>query len=320
MTLKICCLAGADETTPLFELAVISDLYPYAEWAFLYSPRRQGSPGRYPSTARIRRAFTELPPYVRMALHVCGGGVPDLLAGEPEVSDLVAQIGARGGRVQFNFNGADGDVDRAKLRDFLLSRPDVPFITQHNDKTGALTLALAGVPNHSVLFDASPVRGIKPDAWPRAMPSTRCGYSGGLGPETLEMALPAIYEAAGSAEFWISLGDQLRDANDRFDVRAARNCLELVGFELTARREMPKQHPRRRQCELIDLFDTGLTRENEAGIDFEMMLQHMVHATQDSLDPNVMEVRRKAENLLLRKGNVSILRRGEHERGMGLPN
>ena len=83
MALKLCNLVGADETTPLFELAVISDLFPYAGWGFLYSPRRQGSPGRYPSTERIRRAFKELPRYVRTSLHVCGEGVTDLLNGEP---------------------------------------------------------------------------------------------------------------------------------------------------------------------------------------------------------------------------------------------
>ena len=76
MALKLCCFTGADETTPLFELAVVSDLYPYAEWAFLYSPRRQGAPGRYPSIERIQRAFKDLPSYVRLALHVCGEGVP----------------------------------------------------------------------------------------------------------------------------------------------------------------------------------------------------------------------------------------------------
>ena len=42
-----------------------------------------------------------------------------------------------------------------------------------------------------------------------------------------------------------------------------------------------------------------------------MMLQRMVHVTEQTLDPNVQEVRRKAENLLLRYGNVSLLRKGE---------
>jgi hypothetical protein len=309
MALKICSLVGADETTPLFELAVISDLYPYAEWGFLYSPRRQGSPGRYPSVARIERAFKELPSYVRLALHVCGEGVTDLLADEAVVASLVSRLAARGGRVQLNFNGVE--VDRVWLREYLLAHPDIPFITAHNSRTAAITLSLAGVANHAVLFDNSLETGISPVVWQKAMPGANCGYAGGLGPETIEKVLPDIYAAAGHADFWISMSGKLRDQNDRFDVRAARNCLELVGFELLERLEMPKTHPRRRQCELIDLFDSGLTRENEAGAEFEMMLQHMVHVTENSLDPNVQDMRRKAENLLLRQGNVSLLRRGD---------
>ena len=155
MTLKICSLTGVDETTPLFELAVISDLFPYAEWGFLYSPRRQGAPGRYPSIARIQRAFTELPPYVRMALHICGEGVSDLLGGESKVSRLAASIGERGGRVQFNIEGGADELTRGRLRELLLAHPKMMFITQHNEKNAALTLALAGLTNHSVLLEAS---------------------------------------------------------------------------------------------------------------------------------------------------------------------
>jgi len=48
MPLTCCCLTGVDDLTPLIELAVVSDLYPYAEWGFPYSPKRQGTPGRSP--------------------------------------------------------------------------------------------------------------------------------------------------------------------------------------------------------------------------------------------------------------------------------
>jgi hypothetical protein len=252
----------------------------------------------------MQRAFKELPRYVRMALQVCDSAVADLLADEPVVSGLVTQVGARFGRVQLDFAEGECKIDHARLRAFMLNRHGIEFITLHNEKNAALTASLAGVPNHSILFDASFGRGVRPDAWPKAIATKRCGYAGGLGVDSLEKELPRIYAAADQVEFWISLGDRLRDNNDRFDIHAARHCLELVGFELSHRTEMPKQHPRRRQCELIDLFDAGLTHESESALDFEMMLQHMVHASQDSLDPNLMEVRRKAEGLLLRKGNA----------------
>jgi len=304
MALRMCSLAGVDETTPLFELAVVSDLYGFAEWAFLYSPDRPRPPGRYPSVARLQRALGELPRYVRLALHISGAAVGDLLAGEPVVSGLVKQVGARSGRVQLDLTEADAAFDGVRLREFMLQQSDVAFITLHDAKNPGLSALLAGVPNHAVLFDTPPVRGAKDRSWPEAE-DTKCrGYAGGLGIETLERELPRIYAAAGQADFWIGLGDLVRDQNDRFDVHAARHCLELVALELSNRIELPRQHPRRRQCELIDLFDAGLTDERESVLDFEMMLQHMVHASRDTLDPNLMEIRRKAEVLLLRKGNV----------------
>src|SRR5882757_7463136 len=308
MPLSRCSLTGVDDTTPLVELVAVSDLYPFVEWGFLSSPKRQGTRGRYPSVARLRRAFKELPSMVRVALHVCGNGVSQLLGGESVVSGLFEQARTRGGRVQLNFEASGGEVDVAKLRAFMLARPDVTFITQHNDDNARVTAALADVPNHAVLLDASLGHDLAPGLWPAALPSVRCGYAGGLGPDKLAQALPRIYGAAGDTDFWIEMGGRLRDADDRFDAHAARQCLDIVGSDLTQRPVIPPPRPRRRQCELIDLVDSGLTREDGAERDFETMLRQLVHATRDSLDPDVATVRRRAENLLLRKGSATPLR------------
>ncbi len=307
MSLDRCTLTGVDETTPLVELAVVSDLYPYAEWAFLYSPRQQGTPGRYPSVRRIERAFRELPPYVRVALHVCGDGVVQLLDDEPVVSGLVSQVRIRGGRVQLNFSVTGGTIDLGRLRAFVLERPDLVFITQHNRGNALATQALAGVPNHAVLFDESLGRGILPRAWPAPLPSVACGYAGGLGPESLPQQLPRIYEAAGGAPFWIDMEARLRDEHDRFSMPFARTCLEIVSAEASERLDVPAPRQLRRQCEPIELIDSGLMR-SDVEREFELMLRQMVHATRDSLDPNVTEARRRAESLLRRKGTISVQR------------
>jgi len=57
--------------------------------AFLYSPDRQGNP-RSVSVGRPAAGapFKDLPSMVKVALHVCGNGVPQLLDGEPVVSGL----------------------------------------------------------------------------------------------------------------------------------------------------------------------------------------------------------------------------------------
>lgn len=304
MPLTRCTLTGVDETTALVELVAVSDLCPFVEWGFLYSPKHQDGRGRYPSVARLRRAFKDLPSMVRVALHVCGNGVAQLLDGEAVVSGLLEQMRTRGGRVQLNVEAGGGQVDVAKLRAFVLGRPEVTFITPHNNDHAPITAALAGVANHAIVFDASLGRGLAPDVWPAALPSVRCGYAGGLGPDRLAQALPRIYEAAGSTDFWIDMEERLRDPDDRFDMHAARKCLDIVGNDLTERPVMPPPRPRRRQCELIDLVDNGLTREDGVERDFEMMLRQLVQATRDTLDPQLATLRRRAENLLLRKGTA----------------
>ena len=307
MPLTRCSLTGVDETTALVELVAVSDLYPFVEWGFMYSPKRQGGRGRYPSVTRLRRAFKELPSMVRVALHVGGNGVAQLLDGEAVVSGLFEQIRTRGGRVQLDLEAGGGEVDLARLRAFMLGRPEVTFITPHNNDTAPITAALADVANHAILFDASLGHGLAPEVWPAPLPAVRCGYAGNLGPEQLARALPRIYEAAGSTEFWIDMQERLRDPEDRFDMHAARNCLDIVGNDLAERPVMPPPRTRRRACELIDLVDSGLTREDGAERDFEMMLRQLVQATRDSLDPEVATLRRRAENLLLRKGTATAL-------------
>jgi hypothetical protein len=308
MPMSSCSLTGIDETTPLVELAVVSDMYPYAEWGFLYSPKLQGTPGRFPSVGRIQRALKELPRYVRFALHVCGAGVAQLLDGEPIVSGLVEGLRTRGGRVQLNFETPRSDVDLDRLRQFMLKRPDIVFITQHNESNRAVVQALAGVANHAVLFDDSHGRGVAPQAWQRAFGSVPCGYAGGLGPENLGQQLPRIYEAAGKATFWIDMEERLRDEHDRFSMPLARKCLEIVSAEASERMDFPAPRPLRRRCEPIELIDSGLMRDADSAREFEVMLHRLLRATRDVLDPEVMDVRRMAESLLLRRGTMPLVR------------
>ena len=103
-------LTGMDDHTDLAALAALSARYPLVEWGFLYSPKRQGQGGRYPSVETLRHAFRGLPLNVSVALHVCGAGVPNLLSGEPVITGLVEDVAVRGGRVQLNFSQAHDNL------------------------------------------------------------------------------------------------------------------------------------------------------------------------------------------------------------------
>jgi len=106
MNLTHCTLTGVDARSDLNTLRDLSRDFPKAEWGFLYSPSSQGQPGRYPSVEFLRKTFAKLVywPEVRVALHICGRGVADLLQMEPTVSLLVQHVEEHGGRVQLNFN------------------------------------------------------------------------------------------------------------------------------------------------------------------------------------------------------------------------
>lgn len=231
MNLTHCTLTGVDEKTDLPELIDLSLEHPIAEWGFLYSPKRQGNPGRYPSIAMLKAAFDQLPSYVRVALHVCGQGVPDLMAGEAIVAGLVSMVSDRGGRVQLNFNQTREPIDLNALRRFLKANPDLPVITQHNDVNASVWTALRGMSNHAVLFDSSGGRGILSEQWPSSLNGVSCGYAGGLGCNNLNMQLEAIAIAAGSTNAWVDMEGSLRRLDtEGHDWLSLAHCTDCLGI------------------------------------------------------------------------------------------
>jgi len=234
MHLTHCTLTGADDATDLNALADLSRDYPIVEWGLLYSPKRQGTPGRYPAAPTLRRALRELPPEVRIALHVCGRGVSNLLAGEPVALDLVRRLVARNGRLQLNVNLARAPVDYGDLRLLLDRFPTLTVITQHNAANAILWQQLRDYPNHAVLFDASGGNGVLPGSWPHPLPGVPCGYAGGLGRDTLYRELGKIATLTGNQPTWVDMEGSLRvaDANgiDWFSLPRARQCLEVASL------------------------------------------------------------------------------------------
>jgi len=232
-------LTGVDDHTNLAELANLSERFPLVEWGFLYSPKRQGHGGRYPSVATLLNAFRTLPDTVRIALHVCGAGVPNLLANEAEVTGLVEAVAARGGRVQLNFSQSRGGIDLDALSTLLDRYPSLKVITQHNDANEGVWKRLCGHANYVALFDSSGGRGVERSAWPAPLHGIHCGYAGGLGPDNLAMELTRIRAAASGHPHWIDMEGKLRTEDDTFDLQRAEACLleamisPLSGLDVT---------------------------------------------------------------------------------------
>lgn len=232
-----CTLTGVDERTDLQKVADLSTRFPIAEWGFLYSPKRQGQPGRYPSTATLRRAFRELPSHVRVAMHVCGQGVHDLLADEPVVTELMSLVKARGGRIQLNFNQQREPIDLDALRTLLAKHPTLTVITQQNSANETVWKDLGRATNHVVLFDSSGGRGILADAWPDLIDGVRCGYAGGLGPDNLITQLRNIAVATRGHSTWVDMEGSLRVPDSTgaewLELARCEACLEIASAAVT---------------------------------------------------------------------------------------
>jgi hypothetical protein len=229
--LVLCTLTGVDEYTSLAGVASLSARYPFVEWGLLYSPKRAGQHGRYPSAAYLYYALACLPESVRVALHVCGRGVDDLCSGERVVSALVNRLRRRGGRVQVNVGLARAPEILAPVETWvrqIRATGGPATITQHNEANAALSARLAGLPGHGFLFDASGGRGLAAESWPRPLGDSPCGYAGGLGPDSVVGQLPLIARAASGAPFWIDMESRLRDDADNFRLARAETVLRQV--------------------------------------------------------------------------------------------
>lgn len=221
-------LTGVDDQTDLARLTALSSQYPLVEWGMLYSPKRQGLGGRYPSVQTLQRALQELPPHVRVALHVCGGGVPGLLSGEAQVTSLVEAVAARGGRVQLNFSQSRDALDLEALSALLTRYEGLTFIVQENAANEGVATRMASHANFAALFDASGGMGVERDVWPAPLPGVSCGYAGGLGPDNLAEQVPRIRAASAGRSHWIDIEGKLRTADDVFDLGRAQACLIAV--------------------------------------------------------------------------------------------
>lgn len=233
--LRSCTLTGVDQWTDLDRLSWLSRRYTFAEWGVLYSPGRQGLENRYPSISgcdwgvRLREMR-----WCKMALHVCGVGVNEVLGARTHwLEEWLTGFG----RVQLNLRGDrfSGEMIAEGVRKIRQGAPERRVIVQLNDLNRPICEELNGVEGVEFLWDSSGGRGVKPHGWAiwgdgahSKVSQSLWGYAGGLGPENVASELPEIGFASGGRPFWIDMEQKLRDQNDRFDLTKAEAVLDMV--------------------------------------------------------------------------------------------
>uniref|UniRef100_A0A7S4BHZ9 Uncharacterized protein n=1 Tax=Chrysotila carterae TaxID=13221 RepID=A0A7S4BHZ9_CHRCT len=236
---------GADDSVEPQLLHAISKQHEWVEWGVLFRTEKAGQP-RYASDEWLKRlAAVNRRRVMRLAAHLCGTRVDELLRGDVAfVRRLHEEVGF--GRVQINATsangacveafGSDGGADEcaAKLRAAFAQLPQVEFILQRNSETRPLWQRLLHEPsrNMSVLYDESMGLGISAASWPTPDEAVPFGFAGGLSPTNLQQELAKMDEIAAGRVIWVDMESSLRtellDGRDIFDCNKAMLCVETV--------------------------------------------------------------------------------------------
>ena len=194
---------GIDRIDLLPGMKRLSARYPI-EWGVLIDPDQEEK-ALFPDAATRATLLAERE--LRWAAHVCGTGAREIVAAPLATS--LAVSGVQRVQVNHSFQGSAPEQiaatrdygRRLGVRTVLQCASDFP--------------TEAGV---DWLYDVSFGTGVKPDRWPApsAADGPFCGYSGGIGPETVGEILARIAAPAG-ALYWIDMESGVR-TNGAFDL------------------------------------------------------------------------------------------------------
>lgn len=231
MKLTLCTLTGVDSETDINRVVALSRRFDFVEWGFLYSPTNQGKPGRYMASQRLRGTLKKLDPCVKVALHVCGSAVTDLVYGRSSVVlDLVNVVQARGGRIQLNFNAERATYGAKDVASLLARLSPTQVVIQYNEANSDLCEQLmsnCSSSNVAFLFDSSGGSGTPCKVWPEPLRGA-CGYAGGLGPGLMTEALDEIKKVAEGRDVWIDMEGKLRVEKDGMDWLSLDRCEQVL--------------------------------------------------------------------------------------------
>ncbi len=188
---------GVDRPDLLPGVQRLSAVYPI-EWGVLVDPAQEDN-ALFPTTAIRDALLAERD--LRWAAHVCGAAAMAIVA-DP-LTAPPAPTGVQRVQVNHGFEGST-PAQAAAARDYG-RRFGVRAVLQCS---GAFPLAQTGV---DWLYDVSFGTGAHPDRWPAPPPADGpfCGYSGGIGPDTVADVLARIAAPQG-AVYWIDMESGVR--------------------------------------------------------------------------------------------------------------
>ena len=235
--LKHITFTGVDNSIdPYLLFSMDQHLLSMVEWGVLVKKFDHYSSPRWPDKKWIgelaelyRRSTEKVKP--KFSLHLCGGYLTNVLMGQTSLRGDLLSLDCSDifERVQLNTHGEPA-IWRNKF--FSDIPKDMEVIVQYDGVNGGLLAAMKdeGI-SHSALFDLSHGGGVLPDVWPEALPYTRCGWAGGLGPDNLEQQLVIIDRLSSSRkqQDWVDCETKVRTFPGRrdFDMKAVMEMIRI---------------------------------------------------------------------------------------------
>lgn len=216
-------LTGADDSIHPQDLLTLQEDYPFAEFAILFSSKREGTP-RYPSGKWVddllNRSRT-----LSLSAHLCGDYAKNLLLGNDDFIQLTL---GKFERIQINHNFTNNPVNIDKLIEIVEEWTNIQFIIQHNKSNASVCKELQKYTYSNIhfLYDASGGRGAKISKLDKPVPHHYTGYAGGISPDNIIEICQKVNNISPVNNVWIDMETHIRSDNDKlFDFKKCNEVL-----------------------------------------------------------------------------------------------
>lgn len=235
MKLKYVTLTGADDSVNPEDLLKLSKVYPFVEWAILFSQSKAGV-ARYPSLNWVEKLCDlqlslDVKDRMKLSAHLCGKWVEEGFSGkfnffnDPRLDNVFRRVQLNMGKDRLRKAVVAKFVEACKLmQQQVIWGGNYEKVEIHPE----------WLEYHDIfpLFDASGGRGIGAKEWPK-IPTTEfgplfCGYAGGLGPDNVVEECQRIAEVVGDSDIWIDMESSLRGPNNEFSLEKCENVLKII--------------------------------------------------------------------------------------------
>ena len=221
--IELVTFTGVDSRTVPKELRAVARRWPQVEFGVLVGSKTGNAPIFPPLDVVRKMGRLGQDEGLKMALHLCGPFARQAI----ESPEMIHKLSVGFGRVQINLPakaaGTWGGF-RERLARFVQDTPADRVILQHRGPWHQVPVSHKQV---EFLFDRSGGRGrVAFDEWPAPPRAKRVGFSGGIGPDNIGLALEFAAKHP-KARLWFDMEGRIR-TDGWLDIKAIQSVCQQV--------------------------------------------------------------------------------------------